>query len=864
MLEKLSELIRNRYRAILIISVILTAVSLYLTSRLKLATQMMDILPENEPEVVAYDSAIKNFQGIDSITVVVQGKEHNIINFIRDISKKISRIPEVMRIVQGPETEFLLKNGLLLMKKSEIESFKNILRASSIKDFISGLNDNFEKEYISGEDDKKISRDKIQMLSTFNTIEDFLSILKSGEASSKAAINISKEFLTGKPFMIAPDRDMGVFFVKTTISISDIDRLVPLLNEIEKLVKTEQGTYDVSAGLSGFLVLQRDEMVTSERDMGVSSILATVLIVVIFLLGFRLLRYTVLAVIPLIMGIIFAMGMTSLLIGSLNLFTAMMGAILIGLGIDYAIHIIALFTEEREKGIPAGESVNIVFKKAARGIITGSITTATGFMMFSVSSFPGFREFGIVLGTGIICTLLASIFILPSLLMIFGRKSVRLKNRDKSPLFNFEIAVMKWPVYSILAVILFILLSIIKLDDLKFSKDIKDIEAEGLESLELNDRMIEKFDFSSDITLGVSKTLEEAHVLKEKAEDLDSVSFVDSIAVYLPSPKKQKERIELLKTIKEEVSPVPDSKIHIEELKTELKRLENNLIELSDLSFMSGERKIVKKIDNIIKSKIIPELSDSLKDRKESIELIQHAFITELKKNFFSSNTDKEIKTADLPINIREDYTGKDGTFLTIIYPEGDVWNEEFQDIFVAELKSLDIPLTGSFYLSDKVMNIAGEEGKKVLILVVIAIFMVLLIDFRSFKYASLAMLPMVSMLIILTGIMSWLNIKFDYVNIMALPIIIGIGVDDGVHLIHRYLIEKNMLPAVKSTGRGIFLTSVTTSAAFGAMMISKYQGFFSLGLVLVLGIMLAYLLTVIFIPSIIIILNNKKPVKGV
>lgn len=852
MLLKLSEVIKKHFKLVLIISALFTILSLWWISKLKLNMQMWDMLPNDEPTVVSYKNAIDNFVGIDLIPVAIEGNEKDIVSYIEDIRLKIEKLDKVDKVIYKTETEFLKKHGLLLLKERELESVQGMLTASNLKDFIAGLNNNFEKEYIAGEEENKISKDKQQMLAMFNTIEDFINLLKSKNPDTETIKETSDKFIIGPKYMISPDRSMGIIFVKTPIPITAIYELIPFVDNLEKLVKANQDKYNVEAGLAGFIVLQRDEMHATSRDMRTSFFLALILIFVIFLTGFRLFRYTILAVIPLIIGIIWAMGFTYVFIGSLNTFTAMMGAILIGLGIDYAIHIINIYTEERNKGTTVEDSITKVYEKSVKGIITGSVTTAIGFMMFFISSFPAFREFGITLGIGIICTLLATIFILPSLLLIFGRKEVKRKE-SSSPLVKiYEKSILKHPWIVIAFIMVLVILSIARFKNLQFSRSLKDIEPKGLESLIINDKMIEKFDFSNDMTLGITKTIEEAHKLKDQAEDLDTISMVESIAQYIPLEEKQESRLKIIQEIKENAAPLVDEDLYLSELQDELYRLEDNIIEISDIAYISAEHKIVKKSDELVDSKIISSLAENLSKNKDSIRKIQDIFIKNLKSIVLNANSTRPVDIEDLPQNLKDNYIGKDGTYLTILYPEGDVWTNEFQPLYMNEIESINTPLTGITLLNIKVMEIAGEEGRKILLLVVIAIFIVLLIDFRSLKFATFAMIPMVLTLVLLIGVMVWFDIKFNFVNVIALPIIIGIGVDDGVHLIHRFLIERKLLPTIKSTGRGIFLTTITTIAAFGTMIISKYQGFVSFGLLLILGISWAYTLTVLLLSAMI------------
>jgi hypothetical protein len=217
------------------------------------------------------------------------------------------------------------------------------------------------------------------------------------------------------------------------------------------------------------------------------------------------------------------------------------------------------------------------------------------------------------------------------------------------------------------------------------------------------------------------------------------------------------------------------------------------------------------------------------------------------------------IKEDNLPEFIHDSYISNSGKILTTVYPSDDIWDMNFQKKYRKDLDNLNNEkYSGTALIFLKVMDIAAKEGFKVLIFTIIGIMAILLIDLKNIKYAIYAILPMILSLITLVGIMGIFGIKFDVINIIAIPLIIGIGVDDGIHLIHRFKKEKNILRALFSTGRAITLTTLTTVSAFGSFMLSDYRGFIGFGFLLSLGIILCYVYT-IFILGGLLSLEKKE-----
>jgi predicted RND superfamily exporter protein len=122
-------------------------------------------------------------------------------------------------------------------------------------------------------------------------------------------------------------------------------------------------------------------------------------------------------------------------------------------------------------------------------------------------------------------------------------------------------------------------------------------------------------------------------------------------------------------------------------------------------------------------------------------------------------------------------------------------------------------------------------------------------------------MIPLIAGGFWMVGLMKSFGMMFTMVNLMGIPMIVGIGIDDGVHLLHRYRIEGlTKTPIVlKSTGKAIMLTSITTMVGFGSLMLAKYRGFGSLGSLLVLGVFACFMTTVLLLPSVIGMITRRR-----
>jgi predicted RND superfamily exporter protein len=194
------------------------------------------------------------------------------------------------------------------------------------------------------------------------------------------------------------------------------------------------------------------------------------------------------------------------------------------------------------------------------------------------------------------------------------------------------------------------------------------------------------------------------------------------------------------------------------------------------------------------------------------------------------------------------------------VYPKKNLFEREDLEIFRDVVSNVHPNVTGlpQMFL---LMNLETiREGKLAFLAAVGVIFLVLLLDFKRPLIAALAFLPLVSGIAFTHAVMWLLNEKLNYLNVIALPVIIGIGVDDGVHFFHRYLREGKggLRRAVTSVGRAMLMTSLTTMIGFGSLMLYLMRGMASMGLVLFVGVGMCFAVTITLLPALAKVFENR------
>ena len=880
---------------LLIITIILGGMA----SQLELTTSFTNLLPKDNPMVDEFNMIVDEYDGASSMLIMAEGEPDKLEIFADAVVPQIESLTEwVSRIDYKAPKDFLANHGLMLMKSKDLKNNMELFQSPNLDEFLINLNNSLEKEYIQSEDKITGQEQEQGAIRFLGSVETWLAEFEKSLSgnSTGAGEKAAEAILYGDEYFKSWNNQMMILQILPTFTMFDIEKSVASVDSIEKIVHAVGDEFGVRAGLTGTLPLARDEMVSVQNDSMTITMIALLGILILFIVAFRMLVSPILAIITLIIGVLWALGVAWPLVGSLNLMTSMMSVVLIGLGIDFSVHIISSFTEMRHKGDDVVTSLKATFSKSGPGIITGGLTTASAFLTLLVARTEGLKEFGLTLGVGILMTMLAAMLILPNLLVIrerinnrFRKKTKVDKNRDISyqKLGGFADWLSRnWKI-AMLAIVVMVALFGYRGSKIKMDYNYLNMEPVGLESVELQDKMIEAFDISSDYALITAETLEEAQKITEAAKDMNTAGMVQSIIDFLPPQEEQTNRAGLVSTIKQEMQKSfvkKSSQLNYDVLVNEFYRLEENIIEIQDLAYIGGQDKVYLKSallvgalpdeddeslkelnsqlsevmnDNTLGSlsNIVGNIENVVNVSKNNIGAFHSEFADKYKSGVIKMANPIPINIEDIPEGIKSQYVGKSGdSYLVSIFPKQNVWEIDYLKRFSNELADIDPRATGLPPIFNTLMDEIGTDGKRATILAVIVIFIVLLIDFRSFSKALLAMTPLIIGVVWMIGVMEMSGLMITLLNIMAIPMIIGIGIDDGVHIVHRYQIEgkDSHKKVYASTGRAILLTSITTMLGFGSLWFATYRGLGSMGIALFIGVGTCFLATVFLIPTLI------------
>ncbi len=868
---------------------ILTICSLFLAARLEQSMGWSDLLPSDDPRTVEFDRVIRNFVSSSSVILVVQGKGQDIQEFAETLVPRIRELqdeegkPYVQRINYKREVEFMRNNGLMMIKSDYLENISDIFQASNFPMLIRNLNNSLEKEYIGKEESLSTREKEDRAVNFLDGISFFLEALSKAVRDGRISEKLSREavdrILVGEPYILSYDKQALIIDVVPNFTMVEMDRLVPGIGAIQKAVDITLTRFPgITAGLTGMPVIQHDEMIYTTKSLGYTSIIAIIAIFILLAFAFRMTVAPALAIANLVVGVIWAMGAAFLVVGNLNIMTSMTGVVLLGLGIDFSIHLISAFTEERCLGISIERSLLNSFTKCGNGIITGGFTTSAAFLTLSISSTRGMREMGIVMGCGLISVMIVTFLFLPSLLVLRekwlerkGQKQVSTitKSRDISlrPLGNFSSYLNLYPKRILVFVTLITTLLAYVGVKITFDQNYMNLEPKGLTSVELYDTILDKFDFSIDYSMFLADSLEESSFLAEKAKFLPSVAMVEDISLYIPSKEEQQKRINYVQEIIMEMKRSPPYGLKepkdMESLVQELNRLKMNIMEMQDLAYLGGQDRVDAKCSEIVGYPDDPQeknlfssfFTDLKSDEAKGFQGLldfERQFSPYFRDSVHKMGSGGTIGMTELPESILNRYSNiKRDRFLVTVYPIGDIWKDaRFLNRFVDDLERVSHKATGMPPIFRALMKIMGKDGRNAVILTIFVVFILLWSDFRKVRYALIAMIPLATGLVWMVGIMYLLGMKLTVINIMVLPLILGIGIDDGVYVLHRWLMEgkRSLSQVFSSTGKAILLTSLTDMLAFGSLVFSIYRGFAGFGGAMFIGVATCFVTTVLIL----------------
>jgi hypothetical protein len=246
----------------------------------------------------------------------------------------------------------------------------------------------------------------------------------------------------------------------------------------------------------------------------------------------------------------------------------------------------------------------------------------------------------------------------------------------------------------------------------------------------------------------------------------------------------------------------------------------------------------------------------------QRLEKYQAALFDDIRQTFESiknQDTSSRLKPEDLPPALRNHFIGRTDQFKVEVYPKEDIWQHESQSNFIAQIRQAMAPngdkVTGTPVQLYEYTTLLKDSYQQAALYALAAIAIMVFLHFQSITCVILSLLPVAIGSIWTAGLMGLLGVPFNPANIMTLPLVIGIGVTNGIHILNRVAEEQNPSILAKSTGKAVLVSALTALTGFGSLTLAKHQGIKSLGMVMATGIAACMIAGLTFLPAVLNIL---------
>lgn len=632
----------------------------------------------------------------------------------------------------------------------------------------------------------------------------------------------------------------------------------------------EGAPQDVRADLTGLPALAADELTIVEQGLRTSSIAATLGILVLCLALFRSLKLTIVALVPLLPGIVLTLGTVRLLYQDLNLVTSSFVAVLLGLGIDFSVHLIARYNEAGREGESVESAIETSMVRSGPGVGTGALVTAAAFLTTATTDFTAYAELGLITAVGLVIIVVVTFTLLPPLLRIGGRKNGPLEAAPEPPGIGVVVSMVrrwKWPLVVVAAVAG--ILGGLALPRIDYNPRYFDFLPETTESA----RALSKLEYdpiaSPVFAVLTADSIEDARTIAESLRQLETVAGVQTPSDLLPELTEERKA-----ALRAGLSAFgnPDFEA-LSRAPLTRERLAPRVLEVADaLDAVRFElsRAGLPSESAAAAQEAFSNLHDRLTDLDEEGRArlaALHPALSDVAAPAWETATRVlergHYEPTDLPMVFQRRYVSKDGDALAIFaVPAGQFWEVEVANAFSEDIRGVDPEAVGLalVHVTHNEMIKGGFERAAGIAALVVVIM--LLIDLRSLKDALLALLPTILGWLWMLGLMAALGIEFNIANIVALPLVIGIGIAFGVHTMHRCREVSKGQPGrldeiVRGTGGAIAVAALTTMVGFAGLVLVKYGAMQSLGLTMVLGIASCLVATVLVLPAVLLLLER-------
>jgi len=863
----------NPFGVLLIIGMLTFFAGHYTVSHLKINTDTTNMIAPNAP----FQQNLRNFekafsQDVHKVLLVI---ESDTPELTKSATKRLARLLSADKanfesVYIPNENDFFHQNGLLYLDSDELQTLSNNL--SQAQPFIGRISQEPNLTgFFSIIEDALTASNKNQAVPI-----DLTSLINKVSLALHKSMNGENNLLSWET-LIAEKNSGGQGTSKGFINVSprfDYTQIRPAENAINAIRKAiveiqQPDLPEVKVWITGEVGLEDDEMVGMSSGTFNASIFSIVLVLFILLIAYRSIWLTLVTLVTLAMGMIFSGAFAAFAVGELNLISVAFAVSNIGLGVEYAIHFCLRYRDNLLLHVHKERAIRSTLVSTSPSLLLCAGTTSIGLYAFIPTDFKGVSELGLLAGTSLFICLLVTLTVLPALLR-FIPVPVMSETPSTHPVLatlakKLATFTLHYAKLIALATCLIAALSIALVFKVKTDFNPINLRDPNTESIIAFKNLIKDPD-TTPMTLTVLASDEQkAKAIQQKLIGLGSVDKTVSLFDFVPSAQEEKlaaieDMAIMLGThaqgfpmLKPDNDPTPA-------INRLILAIDTLLPDKTDAHEISA----LKAFKNELQDMLIELEARQEPGRRLFIEKMQTTLLGTLPNTMNELLTGlnaREVTLGDLPADIRERWLSSEGWYRIQIFPKKDLNDLDNLQQFITDVQSIAPETTDLPVIYWESMKEVVAAFQKAITIALITIALLLYAIRRNFTDTLLVMTPLILAGLFTMASTVLTNTPINYANIIALPLLLGLGVDNGIHMVeklhHSLSEEQNIYQS--STARAMFYGALTTASSFAGLAFSPHQGIASMGLIITMGIFWIMICTFIVLPALSKIVLREK-----
>lgn len=797
-------------------------------------------------------------QDVSSIVLLVEGKTPEQTNLaVESITQSLESFKEHLISVHVPDGgDFFRHNGLLYLTVPEVEKITGDL--ASAQPFIGRLaKDNSLRGLLDllGEALQPVHQDAMDiqpLLSSlrkvFETEPGHQSVRLSWQQmmmnQESGKLGITKRFILIHPKLYYEE-------------IAPAEKALKSVDEALSSALRTAGS-GVTVYKTGEVVMEYEEMQTASQSVGNAGIASMILVCMTLWFAYRSFRLMFATFATLSLGLVFSLGFATVAIGQLNLISISFAVLFIGMGDAYSSHFCLRYRELRLRGETQSDALRDTLTSTGTSLMLCTLTAAIGLYAFIPTNYTGVAELGIIAGTSMFIALATTFTVLPAIMNLLpyhapGKKpsvySIKKRTLVAALISNWP---LKWASGIRMMTVILVLASLPLMTELVVDFNPTNLRDPNTESVKTFKYLLSSKDTSPMTISSLATSEKEVRERTAAFERLNTVDRVISVLDLVPS--QQTEKLEMLGDINLIMAgqlknfPLPDqSGATLSALKGFLSDIHKSLVVREDAKLEELAISLARYVNKLEK------MNEA--DQKAALLQLQDVLIGNLPatiRRLDDALNAYEITMDSLPEDLRSRWLSPDGQYRIQVSPSRDLNDLESLRSFIKSTQTVDANVTDVPVTYLESMDEVVKAFIQAFSIALGTITLLLFVVFRKIRDTALVLLPLVLASLFTAALTVLLKVPFNFANIIALPLMFGLGVDNGIHMMHRLrhleTTEGKLLEGSES--QGVFFGALTTVFSFVSLAFTPHPGMSSLGTLLALGLVLSLVCALVVLPA--------------